>query len=107
MAVRYNKPFAPIMTAAVGITIAASSDRVALPAGYRHFRLHNRASEDIYLKTGNSTVTASASNTGNMTIGSGAIEILDLNAPSDGSLYLAAIGTGSTGSLNITPGSGL
>lgn len=101
------RPFKPNIALAKGITIAASSARTQLSAGYSHYRLHNRASEDIYLKLGGSTVAATASDTANMTLPSGAIEVLTLESPANGALYLAAIGTGDTGSLNITPGEGL
>lgn len=99
-------PVQPLFDQAVSITIAAISDDVALPAGFSTFRLHNAASETIYINWGNGSATATASATGNMTLGSGAVEVLTIQNPIGGTKYLAAIGTGATGSLNITPCAG-
>ena len=100
------RPFKPETSKAVGITIAATSARVQLPRGYSHFRLHNDSDETLYLKLGDSTVAATASATGNMTIGTGVVEVLTLQSPADGTVYLAAIGSGATGTLGVTPGEG-
>lgn len=101
------RPFKPDTSKAVGITIAATSARVQLPRAFNHFRLHNDTTETLFLKLGDSTVAATASYTGNLSIGPGVVEVLTLASPADGSVYLAAIGTGATGNLGITPGEGL
>ena len=101
------KPFEPDISKAVGITIAATSNRVALPQSFSQFRLHNDSTETIYVKIGGSGVTATASVTGNMTIASGITEVLSLKKSADEGVYLAAIGTGATGNLSIVPGNGI
>lgn len=96
----------PLMDEAVAITIAATSASVALPGAYSTFRLYNGATETVYLNIGSGSATATLSATGNMALPSGAIEVLTLQDSQARNLYLAAIGTGATGTLNITPCTG-
>ena len=91
----------PKMSAAVGLAISGSTNRIALPAGYSTFRLHNRGTGDAFLVTGGSTIEATASDTGHTTLGPGCIEVLTIESPIAGTVYLAGIGT--DGSINITP----
>jgi hypothetical protein len=99
--------FEPIIGQAVGITIAAASARVALPTMSRQFRLHNNTTETIYFKVGDSTVTATASMTGNMSIGAGVHEVLTLTRGDGVTTHIAAIGSGATGTFGVVPGEGL
>lgn len=102
-----SKPFEPYPNAAVSITIAATQARVQLPRGYSTFRLANLTTETIYVKLGDSSVAATLSGTGNLAIPAGVVEVLSLQSGAGNGDYISAIGTGATGTLNITPGVGI
>lgn len=98
------RSFRPDISRAAGIAIAATSARVQLPQGFTQFRLHNDASETLFLKIGGASVAATASYTGNLSLEPGATELMTLKKASEDAVYLAAIGTGANGTLGIVPG---
>lgn len=99
-------PFSPVQAGSVNIAISAASQRVQVFAerGPVSVRIANTSSQTVFIDFGDSTVTASAS-TG-LAIPAGVVEVLTLQNTGNGPLYLAAIGTSTSGNLYLTPGRG-
>ncbi len=95
-------PFMGNTAATVSIAVSASSQRVQIQTSNSNsaVRVFNSGTGTVFLAFGDVTVTA-ATTTG-LPIGPGVTEVLRLP-----STHVAAIGSGSTGTIYFTPGEGI
>lgn len=87
----------------VNITAATSTGRVQITdssAGSSNIRIHNKGTEPVWIKFGDSTVTAVLGTS--IPVPVGAIEIFGIG----NSKYVAAITSSGTSALYATPGQG-
>lgn len=88
------------------ITVSSSSQRVAINGNPDSIRICNLGTATVWIKFGDSTVTADATN--DMPIpGNGFTEVQRYGNADGSVLYVAAIAAGSTGDIWFTPGSGI
>lgn len=98
-------PFQPRPASKVGITVSASSQRVAITGAPSSVRVNNSGTARVWINYGDATVTATTA-TG-MDINPGVIEVLSFPNPTAGTFYIAAIAEGATGEITFTPGLGI
>lgn len=96
--------FSPIDGSTVNINVSSSSQSVLVSnlGSGQQVRVENDGSATVWIRAGDSTVTATTSN---IPIPSGDIEVFTFNPK--GPLYIAAIAAGSTGKVYFTPGAGI
>jgi hypothetical protein len=101
------RPFNATTDATVNIDVSSSTQRVKLTRsdGCLEMRVYNAGTQDVWIKVGDSTVTADS--TKNMPIPAGAVEVLNVIPPRSDDIYVAAIAAGSTGKVYFTPGVGI
>lgn len=98
--------FAPRAAGTKNVTVAATSDRVALPdiTGSHVIRIYNDDTQVAFVEFGDSSVAAVA--TTGMPVPPGGVEVVAVRRlPDNGLLYAAAIGTAAnTRKIYFTPG---
>jgi hypothetical protein len=89
------------------ISVSASSQRVKIGDinGRIQVRVYNAGTAPVWIKFGDVTVTADTGN--DIPIAPGLTGGFTVNPVAGGSLYVAAIAAGATGSIYFTPGVGL
>lgn len=99
------RAFAPSGETA-SITVGAASARVLVGRrdGAQAVRIVNDGTATVWIEAGDSGVVAAATD---LPILAGTVEVLTFSPGSDGSLYIAAIAAGATGTISFTPGSGV
>ena len=100
-----DRSFAPSKET-VNINVSGASQRVLVGErnGPISVRLMNNGTATVWLAWGDATVAAT---TNGLPIGPGVHEVLTMNPPVGGKLYIAAIAAGSTGRIYFTQGEGL
>ncbi len=100
------RPFQPVPAASQKITMTGASvtsgSALFAGGGYRQVRIYNASTVAGWVKFGGSTVTAT--NTADMPIAPGAIEVVTVPAEGNAT-YVAAYGA--SGDIWFTPGSGV
>jgi len=101
------RSFSPAQDGTVNINVSSSSQRVFVGSrnGPISVRLMNNGTATVWLNWGDVTVTANTTNS--VPIGPGVHEVMTMNPPEGGKLYIAAIAAGSTGRIYFTQGEGL
>lgn len=100
-----SKAFTPVPNGTVNIDVSTSSQRVLI-GNPDQVRICNDGSATVFVAFGSSSITTTTS-TG-FPVGPGVVEVLTVppslnSAPA----YASAIGSGSTGKIYFTPGSGV
>lgn len=96
-----KQPFRPSGGATVNIDVSSSSQRVALTSGEQQ-RIMNNGSATVWLKFGDSSVTATTSD-----IPVGATPFTEVQSPPPGTTHVAVIAAAATGKIYFTPGTGI
>jgi len=94
-------------TQTVNVDVSNASQRVLVSKGRgpQQIRWKNDGSATVWIRFGDSTVTADTATA--MPVGSGDCEVQTVLAPYNGDVYVAAIAAASTGKIYFTPGAGI
>lgn len=102
-------PFHWVESATVSIATGNSSASAALlkvPSSQMQIRLYNSCATTVFIRLGQSTVTATAA--ADLPIAPGSVEVLTLHAdPLNSTAYIAMISPSGTCTLYITTGEGI
>ncbi len=101
------RSFSPVTAGTTNINVSGTSQNVLVENrnGPISVRIVNNGTATVWLNSGGSTVTATA--TTGFPVGPGVHEVLTFSPHVDGNLYIAAIAAGATGIVYFTPGAGL